>query len=185
MGYRLSKIYTRKGDAGETGLGDGQRIAKNAPRVEAMGDVDELNAHIGLLIACLDRDSRHHEVLSDIQHRLFDLGGELAVPGYTLVTEEAVARLESEIDELNKSLKPLENFILPGGDRETAQTHVARTVCRRAERRLVAMAQLSEQKQEINEAGLKYLNRLSDYLFVLARTLAAEGGFGEVLWQQS
>jgi len=181
MGFRLSKIYTRQGDAGDTGLGDGNRVRKSDARVAAMGDVDELNAQIGLLISLLTWESPHTGVLSDVQHRLFDLGGELSLPGHALIKAEPVSALEAHIDHLNESLAPLENFILPGGDQITAQTHVARTVCRRAERTMVELAET----EEMNVEGLKYINRLSDYLFVLARTLAAEGGVGEVLWRQS
>ena len=181
MGFRLSKIYTRQGDAGDTGLGDGQRVRKSDARVAAMGDVDELNAQLGLLVSLLTPESPHLGVLRDIQHRLFDLGGELSLPGQALVKAESVASLEAHIDHLNESLPPLENFILPGGDQITSQTHVARTVCRRAERTLVQLAEA----EEMNVEGLKYVNRLSDYLFVLARTLAAEGGVGEILWRHS
>lgn len=181
MGFRLSKIYTRQGDGGDTGLGDGERVRKSDTRVVAMGDVDELNAQIGLLISRLIPESPHAAVLRDIQHRLFDLGGELSLPGEALIKTESVGTLEAHIDRLNEALPPLKNFILPGGDEVTSLTHVARTVCRRAERTMVKLAE----SDEINVEGLKYLNRLSDYLFVLARTLAAEGGVGEVLWRQS
>lgn len=181
MGFRLSKIYTRKGDAGQTGLGDGASVAKNDPRVAAMGDVDELNAQVGVLISWLTPESPHSGTLRDIQHRLFDMGGELSIPGTELIKAEAVERLEANIDDLNAKLAPLENFILPGGDSVTAQTHVARTVCRRAERTLFGLAEHTQ----VNELSLRYINRLSDYFFVLARALAAEGGVGEVLWRQS
>lgn len=181
MGFRLSKIYTRQGDAGDTGLGDGERVRKSDTRVIAMGDVDELNAQIGLLVSRLTPESPHIGVLRDVQHRLFDLGGELSLPGESLVKAESVNTLEAQIDHLNEALAPLENFILPGGDEVTSLTHVARTVCRRAERTVVKLAE----SEEVNVEGLKYLNRLSDYLFVLARTLAAEGGVGEVLWRHS
>lgn len=181
MGFRLSKIYTRQGDAGDTGLGDGERVRKTDIRVVAMGDVDELNAQVGLLVSLLTPESPHVGALRDIQHRLFDLGGELSLPGESLIKAESVSALEAHIDHLNEALAPLENFILPGGDQITAQTHVARTVCRRAERTMVSLAE----SEDMNVEGLKYVNRLSDYLFVLARTLAAEGGVGEVLWRQS
>ncbi len=181
MGFRLTKIYTRQGDAGETGLGDGDRVRKSHTRVAAMGDVDETNAQLGLLAALLTPESPHIGVLREIQHRLFDLGGELSLPGQALIRSESVSALEAHIDHLNEALPPLKNFILPGGDKITAQAHVVRTVCRRAERTLVSLSEI----EDISLEGLRYLNRLSDYLFVLARTLAAEGGIGEVLWQQS
>jgi len=181
MGFRLSKIYTRQGDAGDTGLGDGERVRKSDTRVAAMGDVDELNAQIGLLVSLLTPESPHAGVLRDVQHRLFDLGGELSLPGESLIKSESVNSLEAHIDHLNEALPPLENFILPGGDEVTSQTHIARTVCRRAERTMVSLAE----NEDMNAKGLKYVNRLSDYLFVLARTLAAEGGVGEILWRHS
>ena len=128
MGNRLSKIYTRTGDKGTTGLGDGSRIEKDHPRMQAIGDIDEVNCHIGLLIAELDTDDKLRPLFTDIQHDLFDLGGELAVPGYTLITENRVTELEQQLDALNEALPPLENFILPGGNKAAAQCHLARTV---------------------------------------------------------
>lgn len=179
MGHRLSKIYTRTGDDGSTGLGDGRRVRKDAVRVEAYGTVDESNAHIGLLRAQLAADHAAQAVLEDIQHDLFDVGGELCIPGHQLVTAARVARLEEAIDGINADLPPLKDFILPGGSPAAAQAHVARTVCRRAERLAVTLAAT----ETVNPQALHYLNRLSDYLFVLARQLAREDGGHEVLWR--
>ena len=180
MGHRLSKIYTRTGDAGTTGLGDGERAPKTAARVHAMGDVDELNSVIGVLLSeTLGPQLR--DTLLAIQHDLFDLGGEISIPGSTLLSASAVARLEAAIDNCNDKLPPLKEFILPGGSRSAALCHLARTVCRRAERAAVELANT----ETINAALLKYLNRLSDLLFVVARTLARENGGEEVLWDRS
>ncbi len=181
MGHRLSKIYTRTGDDGTTGLGDGGRIDKDAPRMEAIGSVDELNSLIGLLLAELPAEDTLRPALTDIQHRLFDLGGELSIPGYALVKAEHVTALEDTLDALNEQLPPLKNFILPGGSRSAAICHLARAVCRRAERNMVTVAR----DHEINLSGRHYLNRLSDLLFVMARLLARRDGGAEVLWQQS
>lgn len=181
MGHRLSKIYTRTGDNGTTGLGDGSRVSKDHLRVEAYGTVDELNSFIGLLRAELTHDHSHQALLSRIQHELFDLGGELCIPNYILVKEESITRLEHEIDRLNEHLPPLKDFILPAGNRAVSLTHVARTVCRRAERRVYSLSI----EETISPLSLQYLNRLSDYLFVLARSLARENGGSEVLWQRS
>lgn len=181
MGHRLSKIYTRTGDNGSTGLGDGSRVAKDNVRVESFGEVDELNAHIGLLRAELEADHACQTVLSEIQHDLFDLGGELCIPGYRLLKAEGVDGLEKEIDKLNASLPMLKEFILPGGSRAASLAHVARTICRRAERRVYT---LSCQQDNVGPLPLQYLNRLSDYLFVLARTLAHENDGREVLWNR-
>jgi cob(I)alamin adenosyltransferase len=181
MGHRLSKIYTRTGDDGTTGLGDGSRIAKDSTRVEAYGTVDELNAFIGLLSAELPAQHAAQTRLNEIQHDLFDVGGELCIPGYTLIKAEAIERLEQEIDTLNADLPMLKEFILPGGNRAASQAHIARTVCRRAERRVQTLAQSTD---DIGKLPLQYLNRLSDYLFVLARTLARENGGAEVLWNR-
>lgn len=180
MGNRLSKIYTRTGDDGSTGLGDGSRVAKNHLRVEAYGTVDELNAQVGLLRAELAENHATQGFLETVQHDLFDLGGELCIPGYTLLNVMCVTEAETEIDRLNTNLPPLKDFILPGGSKAAAIAHVARTVCRRAERRVYTLSQ----QEPVNEEGLKYLNRLSDYLFVLARVLARENGGQEVLWRQ-
>ena len=184
MGKRLSKIYTRTGDDGTTGIGDGSRVPKTDARVEAMGAVDELNSAQGLLIAALTRDdNRFGEVLSFLswlQHRTFDLGGELSIPNFVLITDEHVTRVEAELDRLNNELAPLENFILPAGSGSIAKAHMARSICRRAERRLVALAS----EAPVNEPGRQLLNRLSDYFFVLARHIARIDGVPEVLWQK-
>ena len=177
MGHRLSRIYTRTGDAGSTGLADGSRIAKNAPRIEALGAVDELNSSVGLLLAeRLPRDVR--SCVSDVQHDLFDLGGELAIPGHTILNAGHIRRLETLLDRFNAKLPPLKDFVLPAGTRAAGCAHLARAICRRAERRVVAL----------NDAApafaLRYLNRLSDLFFVLARVLNRRTGQGDVLWQQ-
>lgn len=179
MGYRLSKIYTRTGDAGTTGLGDGSRVGKDAPRIAALGDVDELNAVVGLLL-CEDLPAEVRALLTGIQHDLFDLGGELSVPGGAFLKDTQPARLEQAIDRFNDELTPLKEFILPGGTRAAALTHHARTVCRRAERAVVALAQI----ETVSVAARQYLNRLSDLLFVLARWLNKHAGAGDVLWQK-
>ncbi|HSH41676.1 MAG TPA: cob(I)yrinic acid a,c-diamide adenosyltransferase [Arenicellales bacterium] len=177
MGNRLSKIYTRTGDDGSTGLGDGSRIPKDDARVEAMGTVDELNSTLGL-IRTEDIPQDIAAALSDIQHNLFDLGGELSIPGYELVKPEAVDALESELDRLNAELEPLKEFILPGGTRAAAWCHLARATCRRAERRVVTLAA----QTELTGIPRQYLNRLSDYLFVLARYLNKVAGHNDVMW---
>jgi cob(I)alamin adenosyltransferase len=180
MGHRLSKIYTRTGDDGTTGLGDGARIDKDAPRMEAIGSIDELNSLVGMLIAELPAEDALLAPLTRIQHHLFDLGGELSIPGYALVKAEHVTALEHTLDELNAPLPPLKNFILPGGSRAAAVCHLARAVCRRAERNMVTLAR----DAAVNTSGRHYLNRLSDLLFVMARLLARRDGGQEVLWQQ-
>lgn len=177
MGYRLSKIYTRTGDKGSTGLGGNVRVDKDHPRVEAFGTVDELNSVIGMLLACKLPDEVC-AVLIDVQHDLFDLGSELAQPGKHLIPPNYVTRLEKTLDRFNDELPPLEEFILPGGGMAAAHCHLARTVCRRAERRVVTLGK----SETINNESLRYLNRLSDLLFVLGRVLARAAG-GEVLWQ--
>ncbi|MDX1609944.1 MAG: cob(I)yrinic acid a,c-diamide adenosyltransferase [Halofilum sp. (in: g-proteobacteria)] len=179
MGHRLSKIYTRTGDAGTTGLGDGSRIDKDSPRVEAYGTVDELNSSIGMVLAEAI-PGPVSEALVAVQHDLFDLGAELCVPGYTVVEADKVAWLEQVLDEHNAGLPHLKEFILPGGGPAAAACHLARTVCRRAERRVLTLGRA----EEINPHGLAYLNRLSDLLFVLGRVLARHEGGGEVLWQR-
>lgn len=181
MGHRLSKIYTRTGDDGTTGLGDGSRVAKDDLRVEAYGTVDELNACIGLLRAELPYLHPAQKLLSEIQHDLFDLGGELCIPGYVLLKAEQIDLLEKAIDALNENLPMLKEFILPGGSRAASLAHMARTVCRRAERRVQTLATSTD---NIGALSLQYLNRLSDYLFVLARALARENGGEEVLWNR-
>ncbi len=178
MGNRLSRIYTRTGDAGDTGLGDGTRAAKDCPRVEAFGCVDELNSHIGLLIAQAALPDTIRAILIDVQHELFDLGGELCIPGHAAIKDSHVERLEQALDALNADLPPLKEFILPGGNVAAATAHVARAVCRRAERRVVSLAHA----ESVNAPVLGYLNRLSDLLFVIARVLARADG-GEVLWR--
>lgn len=177
MGNRLSKIYTRTGDDGTTGLGDGSRTQKDSLRVEAYGTVDELNSTLGLLVANLENPGIA-SVLVDIQHDLFDLGGELCVPGMELIKDRHIDRLERELDRLNADLPPLKDFILPGGSTTAAQAHLSRTICRRAERRVISLAR----QEPVNEPVIRYLNRLSDLLFVVARTVARASGAGEVLW---
>ena len=179
MGNRLSKISTRTGDDGSTGLGDGTRTRKDALRVAAMGDVDELNSHIGVLLAePLPEELRLQ--LGLIQHDLFDLGGELSIPGHIMLSANRVEALDELLQTLNGSLAPLKEFILPGGTRGAALAHVARTVCRRAERALVAL----KAQEEVSEEALRYLNRLSDLMFVIARTLNLGSGHGDVLWKR-
>ena len=182
MGHRLSKIYTRTGDDGSTGLGDGSRVPKDHARVEAYGTVDELNACMGLLRAELPAAHAQQALLSTIQHDLFDLGGELCIPGFSLLKAEGIDQLEQAIDAINEHLPPLKEFILPGGNKAASTAHLARTVCRRAERRVHSLAHIED---NIGALPLQYLNRLSDYLFVLARALARENGAGEVLWNRT
>jgi len=179
MANRLSKIVTRTGDDGSTGLSSGERITKDQPRVAAMGDVDELNSNIGLLLTETMPDAVR-EALVGIQHDLFDLGGELSLPGHTLVSEAHLARIDELIERFNTDLPPLREFILPGGSRSAALAHVSRTVCRRAERTLVSL----RQNEELQTLPAQYLNRLSDLLFVLARVLNRAGGGSDVHWQQ-
>jgi cob(I)alamin adenosyltransferase len=179
MGKRLTRIYTRTGDDGTTGLADGSRTAKDAARIEAIGAVDELNSLIGLLLA-EDLPPGIRATFTGVQHDLFDLGGELSVPGHTVISTAHVERLERELDALNASLPPLEDFVLPGGSRAAAAAHCARAVCRRAERRLVTLAR----EDAVAPLLLGYLNRLSDLLFVAARALNRTAGLGDVLWQQ-
>ncbi|MDX9874183.1 MAG: cob(I)yrinic acid a,c-diamide adenosyltransferase [Spongiibacteraceae bacterium] len=180
MGFRLSRIYTRTGDDGTTAVADGSRVSKDHARIEAIGAVDELNSVIGMLVAELPVDDEFHAPLLAIQHVLFNIGGELAMPGEQLVAAEAAAELEQQLDALNERLPPLENFVLPGGSRAAAICHQARSVCRRAERRLVALTR----QAPVTEESRRYLNRLSDLLFVMARLLARRNGAQEVLWQQ-
>ncbi len=180
MGHRLSKIYTRTGDSGTTGLGDGSRVDKDALRVEAYGTVDELNSHIGVL---LSQPIPHEvtETLTAVQHDLFDLGSELCIPGYQTIFDGHIELLEKTLDQFNTDLPPLKEFILPGGNLSAATCHVARTVCRRAERVAVSLART----ETLNAPVVKYLNRLSDLLFVLCRFLARQNGGQEVLWQKN
>jgi cob(I)alamin adenosyltransferase len=177
MGNRLSKIYTRTGDKGTTGLGDGSRVDKDSLRVETYGTIDELNSLVGLVLAS-ELDDEIRECLTRTQHELFDLGGELCMPGYILIPEICVDQLESDLDRFNENLPPLKDFILPGGSESAARCHLARTVCRRAERLMVSLGKI----EDINEVSLRYLNRLSDLLFVIARVLARADGGSEVLW---
>ncbi len=178
MGHRLSKIYTRTGDTGETGLGDGSRVPKDSQRVHALGEIDELNSVLGLLLTEeLPADVR--AALEGIQHDLFDLGGEVCIPGHTSISEAQVTRMEALLDDYNRDLPPLKEFILPGGTRAASLAHLARTVCRRAERALVSLARA----EPVGTAARKYLNRLSDLLFVLSRVLNRAGGGSDLLWQ--
>ena len=179
MGNRLSKIATRTGDAGTTGLGDGSRVDKDALRVHAMGDVDELNSQIGVLL-CEDLPQAMREELISIQHDLFDLGGELCIPGFQLITDAQVSRLDSLLEKYNADLPPLKDFILPGGSRAAAIAHVCRTVCRRDERAIVSVGKA----EALNDAPRQYMNRLSDLLFVLSRVLNRYAGGQDVLWQK-
>jgi cob(I)alamin adenosyltransferase len=180
MGHRLSRIYTRTGDDGTTGLANGERVAKADPRIGAFGDIDETNSAIGLLLA---EPGLHPEVaaaLTRIQHELFEIGAELSLPGYRQITAKHVARLERDLDSLNDELPPLKEFVLPGGTRPAAICHLARTVCRRAERSAWAASKLTELNPEL----MRYLNRLSDLLFVMARWLARRDGGQEILWRR-
>ena len=186
MGFRLSKIYTRTGDTGETGLGDGRRVPKDHPRVEAIGEVDTLNSQLGLLLAGLAEQvtlkpglDEVIQVLTPCQHRLFDLGGELAMPVYQALDQAEIDRLEAAIDVWNEELGPLENFILPGGSALIAQAHVCRSLARSAERR----CQHLNAVEPLTGFGLAYINRLSDLLFVAARLIARRQGIAEILWE--
>jgi cob(I)alamin adenosyltransferase len=175
---RLSKIYTRTGDDGTTGLGDGSRVAKDSLRVGAMGDVDELNSVIGLLLAESVPEILV-DLLTQVQHDLFNLGGEICIPDYVILQQANIDNLEDAIDSLNEQLEPLKEFILPGGTKAAAFCHLARTVCRRAERKLITLAR----DEKVTAISLKYLNRLSDLLFVLCRIINKEAGVSDVLWQ--
>lgn len=189
MGHRLSKIYTRTGDAGTTGLGDGSRVAKDDLRIEALGDVDELNSSIGILrshISLCDlteaQKAKWDKSLSLIQHWLFDLGGEVCIPNFHLVQPISIEYLENDIDDMNEALPMLKDFILPAGSLACSFAHQARSVCRRAERRLMAV---HTRDQNIQAPSLQLLNRLSDWLFVASRTLQLQSGGNEVLWQKN
>jgi len=180
MGNRLSKIVTRTGDAGTTGLGDGSRVAKDCERIDCIGEIDELNSMIGVLLAeTLPEDIRPS--LLRIQNDLFDLGGEICIPGSSIISEEHVLRLEEQASRFNADIPPLKNFILPGGTRPAALAHLARSVCRRVERRVVHLGN----NEPVSEFARKYLNRLSDLLFILGRTLNQASGQGDVLWVQA
>jgi len=178
VGNRLSKIYTRTGDDGTTGLGDGSRVAKDSARVTAYGTVDEANSAIGLVLAC-ELPEAVRALLVGVQHQLFDLGGELCIPGHTAILDADIERLEQALDGLNADLPPLKDFILPGGGLAAAHCHLARTICRRAEREVVTLSH----HDAVRPQAIRYLNRLSDLLFVVARVLARESGHGEVLWK--
>lgn len=178
MGNRLSKIYTRTGDDGTTGLGDGSRINKDSLRVDAMGDVDELNSIIGIMMTETVPDILV-ATLTQIQHDLFNLGGEICIPGYVILQQSQIEDLEEAIDTLNDDLEPLKEFILPGGTKTAAYCHLARTVCRRAERKLIEL----HRSEKVTDVSLQYLNRLSDLLFVMCRTINKEAGVTDVLWK--
>ena len=178
MGYRLSRIYTRTGDRGETGLGDGSRRSKDDPRLTAIGEVDELNSTIGLLRAT-GLPEPIDALMERIQHRLFDLGGELSIPGGGRFPDDAADDLEAALDELNATVEPLKEFILPGGCEVAARCHLARSVCRRAERALVTL----QRTETVDPALLRYINRLSDLLFVTARWLNQRSDHPETLWR--
>lgn len=180
MGKRLSKIYTRTGDDGTTGLGDGTRVAKDSLRVDAYGTVDEANSVIGVVLACRSVPENIAALLTEVQHELFELGGELCIPGRSAITDEYVARLESQLDDLNKDLPSLKEFILPGGGEAAAACHLARTIVRRAERGVTTLAAEETVRPEV----LRYLNRLSDLLFVIARVLSRVDNGQEVLWNR-
>jgi len=180
VGHRLSRIVTRTGDGGETGLGDGSRVGKDSERIEALGCVDELNSQLGLLLTDIAHDDIRACLLR-IQNDLFDLGGELSIPGYEMLTEDQLLALEAWLEQYNAALAPLKEFIIPGGSRAAAQAHVVRTVCRRAERSLVRL----KAHDALPALGTRYLNRLSDLLFVLARVLNQRAGLPDVQWQRT
>jgi len=181
MGKRLSKIYTRTGDDGTTGLGDGSRVAKDSLRVDAFGTVDEANSAIGVVLACESTPADIAGILTEVQHDLFELGGELCIPGHSAVEDDFIERLERELDALNENLPALQEFILPGGGKAAAACHLARTIVRRAERSTTTLAATESVRPE----ALKYLNRLSDLLFVIARVLARAEDGQEVLWNRA
>lgn len=178
MGHRLSKIYTRTGDKGDTGLGDGSRVDKDHIRVEAFGTVDELNSIIGMILA-YDIPEEITTCLNRVQHHLFDLGGELCIPGHTALDDSYITYLETTLDNFNADLPNLKDFILPSGGHATSTCHLARTVCRRAERRIVTLSK----DNNVTPYTISYLNRLSDLLFVVARVLARSENGSEVLWK--
>lgn len=181
MGNRLSKIYTRTGDDGSTGLGDGSRVAKDSLRVGAYGTVDEANSCIGVVLAQADIGADVVDCLTRVQHQLFDLGGELCIPGMALIQDGDIDALERDLDAFNEPLPPLKDFILPGGGAAAAHCHVARTVARRAEREVIALSRA----EPVRAQAIRYLNRLSDLLFVIARVLARSSGAGEVIWERN
>jgi cob(I)alamin adenosyltransferase len=180
MGNRLSKIVTRTGDDGTTGLGDGSRVAKDSARIEAVGCIDELNSLVGLILSVPALPYDIHHCLLRIQHDLFDLGGGLAVPGYSMMTDAHVSQLEEDVERFNAELPPLKEFVLPGGTPAAAHCHVARTVARRAERRCWTLSKV----EAVDSLATVYLNRLSDLLFILARALARQANGAEVVWDR-
>lgn len=182
MAHRLSKITTRTGDAGETGLGDGARVPKDTARIHALGDIDELNSALGLVLA-EEVPAALREAFGEVQHDLFDLGGELSIPGHQLLREEQVVRLEQALEAWNVDLPALKEFILPGGSRAAAAAHLARTICRRAERSVVALARTEKAGGQVSMDARRYLNRLSDLLFVAGRVLNRHSGRGDVQWR--
>ena len=179
MGNRLSKIYTRTGDQGKTGLADGSRIDKFHSRIESLGNIDELNSIIGIILTEKIPDNKKI-LLEKVQHDLFDIGGELSIPGHFVIDDRKIDFLEKILDEMNNELDPLKEFILPGGTKISSYCHLARTVCRRVERNLFKLAQTDK----VNEASLKYINRLSDMLFVLARFLNKINQFNDIFWKK-
>jgi cob(I)alamin adenosyltransferase len=184
MANRLSKISTKTGDKGETGLGDGSRISKTSTRINVIGEVDELNSWVGVLAAELDAQDEHQDILSQIQHDLFDLGGELCVPGYKALAPSMLEDLENTLVEINEKLPPLKDFILPGGNKAASYCHMARSVGRRAERSIVELAlEEKDGDNSVTPLAIQYLNRLSDFFFVLARNIARKDGGQEVLWK--
>ena len=180
QGNRLSKIVTRTGDAGTTGLGDGSRTTKDSLRIDAIGEIDELNSGLGVLL-CEELPDAVRNALIDVQHDLFDLGGELCLPGMAVIKDEQVARLEQLAETFNRDLPMLKEFILPGGTRAAALAHLSRTVCRRAERSMVRL----HGSEPLSDAARRYINRLSDLLFILGRLLNRSAGRGDVLWQKA
>ena len=183
MGNRLSKIVTRTGDGGTTGLGDGSRVGKDSPRIDTLGEIDELNSAIGVLLAesFPEACASLRDNLLTIQNHLFDLGGEVCIPGYKSISDEHITQLEAWTEQYNEQLTPLKEFILPGGTRAAALAHLARTICRRAERSIVHLGH----NEAVSDHARQYLNRLSDLLFVIGRTLNRAGGNGDVLWQNT
>lgn len=181
MGNRLSKIYTKTGDDGTTGLGDGSRVAKDSLRVEAYGTVDEANSAIGVVLAVPSVPDEIRRCLTEVQHDLFELGGELCIPGHSAIEDHFIDRLERDLDRLNADLPPLKDFILPGGGSAAAACHLARTIVRRAERRVSTLKSAEAVRDEV----IRYLNRLSDLLFVIARVLARVESGQEVIWDRS
>ena len=179
MANRLTKIYTRTGDQGKTGLADGSRVDKFHARIESLGNIDELNSIIGIVLTENIPDDKKL-ILERVQHDLFDIGGELSIPNHIVIDDKKVDFLESNLDEMNNELQPLKEFILPGGSKISSYCHLARTVCRRVERNLFELAQTNK----VNEASLKYINRLSDMLFVLARFLNKINQFNDIFWKK-